>query len=485
MNKFGILSLLVCYLSSLRAFSTDEHNIKSPLRVAQCRANCLERFFNDEPQHGESMCLQGPDCFMCWENCELLQSNFPLWGSVCEEKEICFPGCQEACRFHAETSKQIQIQPVIHTRDQGVITISGPLAKWPRPHNISDKKPLIYIVMQRTQNGPWRQIIQTLGVTTRVPISQNNLDAMSTLRVLVVDSSGLVAIYSPDEKSLFRESKKKRKQNASDIEIVNTSIWNLHKVSLIHQKVLVIGEIAWNPLIKKGMYLVTWEVDGGGLKGNLFTDSTHVTLSLWPETVYHIQVELMNRTGSLVNQKSAVMDLDTGTAQKILVPNATTKLPLSGQMPDVFRVRKFEEVEEVDEVIFEKSSTIYLDNYTGVFFLLLVILCFLVATSYLIRLCCRPSLEIPSEKLVEEGYYQDFEPVFTDEKPHNQLYHLPATAINSMRNQNFANFGFNLLYPNRCGYNDDLSPSSSSASAILIKNEQLTDHEPTSQHAQV
>jgi hypothetical protein len=66
--------------------------------------------------------------------------------------------------------------------------------------------------------------------------------------------------------------------------------WELREVSLIHQKVLVIAEVAWEPRVLRGVYLVTWEVDGGGLKGNLFTDSTCVTLSLWPDTIYHIQV---------------------------------------------------------------------------------------------------------------------------------------------------------------------------------------------------
>ena len=66
--------------------------------------------------------------------------------------------------------------------------------------------------------------------------------------------------------------------------------WELREVSLIHQKVLVIAEVAWEPRVTRGVYLVTWEVDGGGLKGNLFTDSTCVTLSLWPDTIYHIQV---------------------------------------------------------------------------------------------------------------------------------------------------------------------------------------------------
>lgn len=67
--------------------------------------------------------------------------------------------------------------------------------------------------------------------------------------------------------------------------------WQLREDSLIHQKVLVIAELSWAQRGPAGgVYLVTWEVDGGGLKGNLFTDSTHVTLSLWPDTVYHVQV---------------------------------------------------------------------------------------------------------------------------------------------------------------------------------------------------
>lgn len=37
------------------------------------------------------MTMQLIDTFLlqCWENCELLQSNFQVWGAMCEEKEIC------------------------------------------------------------------------------------------------------------------------------------------------------------------------------------------------------------------------------------------------------------------------------------------------------------------------------------------------------------------------------------------------------------
>lgn len=144
------------------------------------------------------------------------------------------------------------------------------------------------------------------------------------LRVLVVDPQGLVTIYSPDEASV-RENKKRKKTINTEIKATTSKSisndsdapWVLHEISLIHQKVLVIGEISWEAKTNRGVYLVTWEVDGGGLKGNLFTDSTCVTLSLWPDTIYHIQVELVSRTPGVENLKSEMMDLDTGRAQKV------------------------------------------------------------------------------------------------------------------------------------------------------------------------
>lgn len=200
--------------------------------------------------------------------------------------------------------------------------MSGALAVWPRPSSASSTTPLVYVVMRKTESGPWRQVIQTLDLTTRVPLNSDQPGSM--LRVLVVDPQGLVTIYSPDEASM-RDSRKKKKTINTEIKATTSKStsanakepWTLREISLIHQKVLVIGEIAWEPKTTRGVYLVTWEVDGGGLKGNLFTDSTCVTLSLWPDTIYHIQVELVSRTPGIGNLKSEMMDLDTGRAQKV------------------------------------------------------------------------------------------------------------------------------------------------------------------------
>ncbi|XP_047508010.1 uncharacterized protein LOC125051612 isoform X1 [Pieris napi] len=302
-SLFSVLSWIV----------VAEEEVSSPLRVAQCRATCLQKFATPRPG-GESSCLQGPDCFMnqqrnlllqCWENCELLQSNYQVWGAVCDEKDICFPGCKVACEFHTEAARASQTQPVIHTKGEGVMRVSGAVARWPPPTpRAARPAPLVYVVMRRAAEGPWRQIIQTQSLATRVP--SNNEGAL--LRVLVVDPLGLVTIYSPDETWVAHDS------NTSNHD---EHKWILKEVSLIHQKVLVIGEIAWEPRIARGVYLVTWEVDGGGLKGNLFTDSTRVTLSLWPDTIYHIQVELVSRTPGVDNEKSEMMTIDTSRAQRV------------------------------------------------------------------------------------------------------------------------------------------------------------------------
>ena len=147
--------------------------------------------------------------------------------------------------------------------------------------------------------------------------------------------------------------------------------WKLREVSLIHQKVLVIAEVSWPvqqmPRVtsspagreeaeavtsssaedeegeeegedeeQSADYLVTWEVDGGGLKGHLYTDATSVTLSLWPETVYHIQVDLV---GASAHIRSAPLTIDTHKAP--LVTSEQRPLP-AAPLVDVVAGRRME-----------------------------------------------------------------------------------------------------------------------------------------------
>lgn len=115
------------------------------------------------------------------------------------------------------------------------------------------------------------------SITTNPPISTTATEDEIWGKMMKVDQS------SPPHPQ--EEEQGKEEEDGGDK-------WNLRRLSLIHQKSLVIAELAWNGL-KEGPdqeYLITWELDGGGLKGHLVTDSTTVSLSLWPDTLYHIQV---------------------------------------------------------------------------------------------------------------------------------------------------------------------------------------------------
>lgn len=60
------------------------------------------------------------------------------------------------------------------------------------------------------------------------------------------------------------------------------------------------ADVAWPEAKEATQCLVTWEVAGGGLMGNLLTDSASVELSLWPETKYRVQVTCKNKVSQSV-----------------------------------------------------------------------------------------------------------------------------------------------------------------------------------------
>lgn len=71
--------------------------------------------------------------------------------------------------------------------------------------------------------------------------------------------------------------------------------WPLNVVSMVRDGYLVTTMITWPVQIPPINCLVTWEVMGGGLMGSLFTETSDVELSLWPETKYNVQVTCKNK----------------------------------------------------------------------------------------------------------------------------------------------------------------------------------------------
>lgn len=111
------------------------------------------------------------------------------------------------------------------------------------------------------------------------PVTQQSSESLFTSPEAVVVSVSSDSMSSPS--SLVSEESDKAIEP-----------FELRVVSLIHQKSLVIAELKWDEIggNPNQDYLITWELTGGGLKGHLVTDSTSVTLSLWPDTTYQIQV---------------------------------------------------------------------------------------------------------------------------------------------------------------------------------------------------
>uniref|UniRef100_A0A1A9VGS6 Uncharacterized protein n=1 Tax=Glossina austeni TaxID=7395 RepID=A0A1A9VGS6_GLOAU len=96
--------------------------------------------------------------------------------------------------------------------------------------------------------------------------------------------------------------------------------WSLHTVSMLQQDSLVLVDVAWEPLSLPNQCLVTWEVSGGGLMGNLLTESFNVQLSLWPDTNYRVQVTCKNKLTGLMS-RSLPLTIDTSDAVKALDTN--------------------------------------------------------------------------------------------------------------------------------------------------------------------
>ncbi|KAM7349842.1 uncharacterized protein ACRADG_008614 isoform 2-T2 [Cochliomyia hominivorax] len=93
--------------------------------------------------------------------------------------------------------------------------------------------------------------------------------------------------------------------------------WSLHTVSMVQQDSLVLVDVAWEQLSVPYQCLVTWEVSGGGLMGNLLTESFNVQLSLWPDTKYRVQVTCKNKLTGFMS-RSLPLTIDTSEAVKAI-----------------------------------------------------------------------------------------------------------------------------------------------------------------------
>ncbi|GAB6023643.1 hypothetical protein CHUAL_008410 [Chamberlinius hualienensis] len=302
----------------------------SQLHIAQCRAQCLNRFTPVNWVPNNKQCIKIPDCFMCWDTCELLKENFVVWGEMCRASNICYPGCQQSCGFYLKekipeiTANKKFNQLSFLNSIEIIARTKTVLLSWGRPIGEKEKQNLAYIVLQRRQHSKkWHQLTQTAERSYEIDNDMLISSKWIDFKIIAVTENGqmgqiMTPYLNPNANMMLHDEKQAGEVSISEYNYENfqteleTNKQNklaesnsqaspLFKPTLLFLRSnnklgSVDAVVGWpssiNPTVK-GNFLVTWQVEDGtfDITGHLYTDSTTVTLSLWPNTVYSVQIE--------------------------------------------------------------------------------------------------------------------------------------------------------------------------------------------------
>ncbi|KAK4311966.1 hypothetical protein Pmani_016557 [Petrolisthes manimaculis] len=256
----------------------------------------------------------------------MLATNYPIWSLTCGQSDICSSGCSTACEFfssHPQTTV-----PLSQHNSRLTLVFSGVAAHWtlawgraaPREH-------VVYAVFGRTGTHSWRSLLQTSATSASLAALAPGDD----LKLVAVAESGVLSVIitpydpPPHHKSgitLPRPQVTFDPIQTNDIDLESDGTWTLSHEAEVEASGLVGVRVWWPPVRLRGTdYLVTWEVDGGGLKGHLYTDLAEVDLTLWPNTVYQVHVEAV--TGPMGRPfRSGHLTLDTHNITLVAQANA-------------------------------------------------------------------------------------------------------------------------------------------------------------------
>ncbi|GAB6022428.1 hypothetical protein CHUAL_006542 [Chamberlinius hualienensis] len=347
LSKYAVLAFTV--IAALRTVNAEDTSVDTAqLMVAKCKAQCLDKFIPVNSPVDDKICKETSDCFMCWDTCYLLNENFAVWGGVCDNKQLCFAGCQQSCGFYSQETLSVEeaisessfqlkfMKPIQFVNRPESVSLS-----WIKPSGENDSEKVVYSVFQRNHitkkvGAKWKFLMQTSELSAEV--NKSSLSPSSTLvdfKVMAVTGSGrigqLISSYlvantepelndqempehlmstttlplssaiSKNDGANIGSSTENRKEDESSIQGQDIQIiprWKLYLMTLQHNPKLgsVDAVVTWAAPGLTGNFLVTWEVKEGtfAITGHLYTDSTTVTLSLWPATTYSIQVELVS-----------------------------------------------------------------------------------------------------------------------------------------------------------------------------------------------
>ncbi|CAL4161357.1 unnamed protein product, partial [Meganyctiphanes norvegica] len=266
----------------------------------------------------------------CWETCNLLLSNFPIWGRVCDQSDLCSQGCQSSCDWDALHKRSLV--PLSQHNSRLTLVFSGTRAQWTLTWaRDAPRENVVFALFTRTQGKSWYLRLQTADLGTELQDLQHG----SEMKLVAVAESGVLSViitpYAPQSHvdTIVKPSGIATKARIALDRVQNNKInlesdeaWPLLHEAEVKGSGLVAARVWWAPQSNRGGdYLVTWEVEGGGLKGHLYTDLPEVDLTLWPETIYHVQVELMTGPHGQTLQSSQ-LTLDTHNITLVLQAKA-------------------------------------------------------------------------------------------------------------------------------------------------------------------
>ncbi|XP_022708365.1 uncharacterized protein LOC111271684 [Varroa jacobsoni] len=316
---------------------------KTHVMMARCRAQCLNQFY---VFGSENNCFDDGECWMCWDSCSLVYKRYKAWAPLCNNKHLCFPGCQEACNFrrlhsnYTETTKNMDVHPMpplkySYRKADDAIHFDWSVSETKQIRG----KPLVYVLLildQLTSN--WQQLTQTFY--TNVTMRRGLLKLSSKLQLTAYSPNGQVGqieqwcsdfdFHSENSRETLRDegyledSARQRHQGDVSLELENhRSQWMPVLQALRHSTkhlggidaVLSWSRVSYDADIR---YEVQWKRTEQALDitGQLTTYNNVGVVTLWPNSIYQVSVRafVFGSLRPVAESKTLIVDTATHTS---------------------------------------------------------------------------------------------------------------------------------------------------------------------------
>lgn len=280
-------------------------------------------------------CHMSQECNMCWQTCELIEENFPVWGNMCQVEDVCFAGCRAACAFRKNTPQGASsVAGIFHRAPRVERRGQHFHVTWTRPDAVrsaNSRVPLVYALLERSNRSgrKWEEIGQTQHRS--VTVSKGNTSKLWQLRVLAVTTSGIWAAStatqlpslqtSAGDDWLADEEEPQPSDAAAEPRVLLP--WPPPQLLSLRPSATqgLEAHISWRSNYDQDIrsdekFELTWRLDDAAidLKGRLYTSETDARFPVMPASTYTVFVRRLDASGGSV-ATSEVLFLDTSTSE--------------------------------------------------------------------------------------------------------------------------------------------------------------------------